>query len=285
MEEEPEELIDSCLECIEKALKQLESGKEGYRKADIKGLGITNQRESTFVWDKKTGRKLYNIIVWPDTRTTSTVKKLAKQNKHGLDALKRKVKRLSRVNALSVLSFLDFAQTGLPISTYFSGVKLRWLLDNVKEVAEAHDQKRLAFGTVETYLLWKFTGGLEGGIYRTDVTNASRTMFMDINSLEWDQELLDFFGVDRSCLAEIVSNSEVYGKMRCSSALDGIPIAGMIGDQVREPNYSSTTATLTLHSIHSKLHWWETNVSLRARARTLTVLAASCSCTPAPRQS
>lgn len=210
MEEDPEEIYESCLECVNKAIEKLESETE-YKRGDVKGFGITNQRETTLVWDKKTGKKLYNAIVWPDTRNTSTVKKLAKQSKDGLDALKEK--------------------TGLPISTYFAGVKLRWLLDNVKEVAEAHENKTLLFGTVDTYLLWKFTGGLDGGLLYTDVTNASRTMFMSLKTLDWDAELLEFFGVDKSCLAQIVSNSQVYGDMKCGSNLDGVPIAGLVGDQ------------------------------------------------------
>lgn len=164
------------------------------------------------VWDKKTGKALHNIIVWPDTRNTQTVKKLAKKSDKGVDALKEK--------------------TGLPISTYFAGVKLQWLRDNVKEVEEAHKAKTLAFGTIDTYLLWRLTGGLEGGVYYTDVTNASRTMLMNIATLEWDDELLKFFDLDKSCLAEIVSNSQEYGKLKAGvKKLDGIPVAGLIGDQ------------------------------------------------------
>lgn len=209
MEEDPEEIYESCVECIAEAVKKLE--KDGkFKKSDIKGIGITNQRESTVVWSKETGEKLHNVIVWPDTRNTSTVKKLAKKaGDKGVDALRSK--------------------TGLPISTYFAGVKLRWMLDNVPEVKKAHDDKKLHFGTIDTYLLWRFTGGKDGGVLYTDVTNASRTMFMNIDTLEWDDELLDFFDVNKDCLAEIVSNSQVYGEMKCGSALDGLPIAGMIG--------------------------------------------------------
>lgn len=102
-------------------------------------------------------------------------------------------------------------------------------MDNVKEVKEAHDNKTLLFGTIDTYLLWRLTGGLEGGLFMTDVTNASRTMFMNLQTLDWDDELLEFFGVNRDCLAEIVSNSQVYGDLKCGSTLDGLPIAGLIG--------------------------------------------------------
>lgn len=124
------------------------------------------------------------------------------------------------------------SQTGLPISTYFAGVKLRWLLDNVDQVRKAHEAKNLSFGTVDTFLLYNLTGGAsKGGIFLTDVTNASRTMFMNIETLEWDPELLDFFGVDKAALAEIVSNSQVYGKINVGCKLDGVPIAGLVGDQ------------------------------------------------------
>ena len=123
-------------------------------------------------------------------------------------------------------------QTGLPISTYFAGVKLKWLLDNIDGVKKAHDEKNLSFGTVDTFLLYNLTGGAEkDGLFMTDVTNASRTMFMNIDTMKWDQELLDYFGVDKSCLAEIVSNSQVYGKLNCGCKLDGVPVAGLIGDQ------------------------------------------------------
>lgn len=124
------------------------------------------------------------------------------------------------------VSFLN-TQTGLPLSTYFAGVKLRWLLDNVKEVQDAHKNKTLAFGTVDSWLLYRLTGGLEGGVYQTDVTNASRTMFMNIKTLQWDDELLEFFDVDRSCLPEIVSNGERYGDIKYDNCvLNGVPIAG-----------------------------------------------------------
>lgn len=157
-------------------------------------------------------RLLLPAIAWPDTRNTSTVRSLAAQSDKGLDALK--------------------AITGLPISTYFSGTKLKWMLSNVPAVKEAHDKDDLMFGTVETWVLWNLTGGLNGGLFLTDVTNASRTMFMDLKTLDWSEESLKFFGVKRSCLPKIVSNAEVYGEVS-SGAFKGYPIAGMIGDQVR----------------------------------------------------
>ena len=140
------------------------------------------------------------------------MKKLAKRSPEGLDGLKKK--------------------TGLPISTYFAGVKLQWLRDNIPEVESAHKAKTLAFGTLDTYLLWRLTGGVDGGVYYTDVTNASRTMLMNIETLQWDDELLEFFKLDKSCLAEIVSNSQEYGKLKCGiKKVDALPIAGLIGDQ------------------------------------------------------
>ncbi|GAA93942.1 hypothetical protein E5Q_00588 [Mixia osmundae IAM 14324] len=208
MEERAEDLLSSIETCIVGALKQLEE--RGYSKSNIKGIGITNQRETTVVWSKMTGKALHHAIAWPDTRNTSTVRKLAAKSDKGVSALREK--------------------TGLPISTYFAGVKLRWLLDNVKEVREAHDSGDLMFGTVDTWLLWNYTGGLKGGLHLTDVTNASRTMFMDLRKLAWDDSLLEFFGVKREILPEIVSNSEIYGKFT-SGPLEGMPIAGIVGDQ------------------------------------------------------
>lgn len=122
------------------------------------------------------------------------------------------------------------ANPSLPLSTYFSATKLRWLLDNVPEVQKAHDSDDLMFGTVESWVLWNLTGGIDGGLHLTDVTNASRTMLMNIRTTEWDKDCLDFFGIRASCLPKIVSNAEVYGKISCGS-FKGLPIAGMIGDQ------------------------------------------------------
>jgi len=208
MEERPQDIMDAINKCIEQGVDELE--KKGIKKSEIKGVGITNQRETACVWSRKTGKPLYNAIVWPDTRNTGTVRQLAAKSDKGVDAIK--------------------AKTGLPISTYFAGVKLKWMLDNVDAVKEAHDSDDLMFGTVDTWILWSLTGGLNGGLFLTDVTNASRTMFMSLKTLSWDDELLEFFGVKKSCLAEIVSNAEVYGKMS-SGALQGVPIAGLIGDQ------------------------------------------------------
>jgi len=207
-EQRLEDLIGTVHTCLDGIAGKLE--KQGIQKSDVKGLGITNQRETTCVWSKSTGKGLYNAIAWPDTRNTGTVRSLAAQSDKGLDALK--------------------ATTGLPISTYFSGTKLKWMLENVPAVKEAHDKDDLHFGTVETWVLWNLTGGLKGGLFLTDCTNASRTMFMSLKNLDWDAECLKFFGVKHSCLPKIVSNSEIYGKVS-SGAFEGFPIAGMIGDQ------------------------------------------------------
>ena len=149
-------------------------------------------------------------IAWPDTRNTDTIRNLAEQSDKGLDALKK--------------------TTGLPLSTYFSGPKLRWMLDNVPQVKEAHDSGDLYFGTVDSWVLWNMTGGLDGGVHLTDCTNASRTMFMDLETLDWSQDCLDFFKVDKACLPRIVSNAEVFGKVS-QGKFKGFPIAGLIGDQ------------------------------------------------------
>lgn len=153
---------------------------------------------------------LTSAIVWPDTRNTVTVRLLGLKTKHGSDVLKEK--------------------TGLPLSTYFAGTKLRWMLDNVDAVKEAHDKDDLMFGTVESWVLWNLTGGVNGGLHLTDVTNASRTMLMNLKTLQWDDECLKFFGFRDKILPKIVSNAEVYGKVS-SGAFEGLPIAGMIGDQ------------------------------------------------------
>jgi glycerol kinase len=197
-------MLETTQDCIHKALSQLKD------QPLIKGIGITNQRETTCVWSKSTGKPLHHAIVWPDSRNTQTVKTLAQKSDKGLDVLRKK--------------------TGLPLSTYFAAVKLRWLLDNVDAVREAHEEDDLLFGTVDTWMLWNLTGGVKGGRFLTDVTNASRTMLMNLETLDWDDEALEFFGIKRSCLADIVSCSQIYGDM-ADGPLKGVPIAGMIGDQ------------------------------------------------------
>lgn len=155
-------------------------------------VGVTNQRETTIVWDKNTGEPMHNAIVWFDARTSSTV-----------DALEQKLPNKNKNHYQS--------RCGLPLSTYFSGVKLRWLKDNVENVAKAMENGTCLFGTVDSWLMYHLTGGASGGCHVTDVTNASRTMLMNIQTCTWDTELLDFFELPKSILPEIRSSSEVYG--------------------------------------------------------------------------
>jgi len=176
--------------------------------ADVAAIGITNQRETTVVWDHRTGEPVYSAIVWQDTRTAALVRELAGAD--GPDRLREHV--------------------GLPLSTYFSGPKVRWILDNVEGARERAESGELAFGTVDAWLLWNLTGGPAGGVHATDVTNASRTMLMDLQTLDWHEPSLELMGIPRAMLPEIRSSSELYGQAR-GGALDGVPVAGILGDQ------------------------------------------------------
>jgi glycerol kinase len=176
---------------------------------DVAAIGITNQRETTVVWNRMTGKPVYNAIVWQDTRTQEIVDRLAADGG---------VRR--------------FASTvGLPLSTYFAGTKVVWILEKVPGARESADRGELMFGTTDSWVLWNLTGGIDGGVHLTDVTNASRTMFMGLESLQWDDGILASFGVPRSMLPEIRSSSEVYGVAESSSLLREVPIAGILGDQ------------------------------------------------------
>jgi glycerol kinase len=175
---------------------------------DVVAIGITNQRETTLVWDRETGEPIHNALVWQDTRTGPLVRELA--GDQGVDRLRKDV--------------------GLPLSTYFSGPKIRWLLDNVDGAQEKADAGRLAFGNMDTWVLWNLTGGTDGGVHATDVTNASRTMLMNLETLDWHEPSLDLMGIPRSMLPEIKSSSEVYGEAK-GTAVGGVPISGILGDQ------------------------------------------------------
>ena len=175
---------------------------------ELAAVGITNQRETTVVWERATGRPIHNAIVWQDTRTAGLVRELA--GAAGVDRLRDAV--------------------GLPLSTYFSGPKIRWLLDNIEGAQERAERGELAFGTMDTWLLWRLTGGPNGGVHATDVTNASRTMLMNLETLDWHEPSLELMGIPRAILPEIRSSSEVYGEV-CGTAIDGVPIAGILGDQ------------------------------------------------------
>ncbi|CAM3061426.1 Glycerol kinase [Arthrobacter ulcerisalmonis] len=176
---------------------------------DIAAVGITNQRETAVVWDKNTGEPVYNAIVWQDTRTQDIVDELAKDG--GADRFKQKV--------------------GLPLATYFSGTKIKWILDNVEGARAKAEAGDLVFGNTDAWVLWNLTGGVDGGVHVTDVTNASRTLFMDLETLSWDEEILGIFGVPLSMMPEIRSSSEVYGHVHTSQLLRETPVAGILGDQ------------------------------------------------------
>ena len=176
VEQRPEELLSSAEQCIEEVARKL---KDKGVDPSIAGVGITNQRETTIVWSRTTGKPLYPAVVWCDARNGVEVGKLSQE--HGKDHLR--------------------TRCGLPLATYFSATKMSWLMENVQEVGEAGDD--LMFGTVDTWLVWNMTGGVSGGNHVTDVTNASRTMLMNLNSLEWDDNLLSFFNIPRSCLPSI----------------------------------------------------------------------------------
>lgn len=206
VEHDPVEIIERAKECIDGCMNAAFQ-QHGITPADVKAIGITNQRETTVVWDQTTGKPLHNAVVWQDMRTMETCDELAEGG----------VITNERVRELS----------GLPISTYFSGVKLRWLCDNVEAVRDGIENGTALFGTIDTWLTWCLT---EERIHVTDVTNAGRTMLMNIKTLQWDEELLSALDLPLSILPEIRSSSEVYGNLGCTM-LKGIPIAGIVGDQ------------------------------------------------------
>jgi glycerol kinase len=174
---------------------------------DLVAVGITNQRETTVVWDRS-GAPVHNALVWQDTRVDPLVAFYAGQG--GKDRFR--------------------AATGLPLASYFSGLKLKWVLDNVPGVRARAEAGELMFGTIDSWVLWNLTGGAKGGLHLTDVTNASRTQLMRLDSLAWDDELLSTFAIPRSVLPRIASSSEVYGEV-AAGPLRGVPIAGILGDQ------------------------------------------------------
>ena len=190
-------------EVIADALKQ-----RGLSGSDLAAIGITNQRETTVVWDRKTGHQVYNALVWQDTRVDRYVSELARDG--GPDRFR--------------------AKTGLPLATYFSGLKISWILDNVAGVRERAESGDILFGNIDSFLVWNLTGGTRGGLHVTDCTNASRTQLMNLETLDWDDELLNAIGVPRPMLPKIVSSSEVYGVAAIDS-LKGVPVAGILGDQ------------------------------------------------------
>jgi glycerol kinase len=204
VEHSPEEIWTNTREVMAEALSRAQLTRH-----DIAGIGITNQRETTIVWNRKTGKTLYNALVWQDTRTQDIV-----------DSMEE-----------SLGSETSRARTGLPLATYFSASKIVWILDHVEGARASAEAGQLAFGTPDTWLLWNLTGGVDGGVHATDVTNASRTLLMDLHTCSWDQELLDAWGIPASLLPEIRSSSEIFGYAHSSSLLREVPIAGILGDQ------------------------------------------------------
>jgi glycerol kinase len=194
-------------EIWERTQEMVKAGVGKTEAADIAAVGVTNQRETTVVWDRSTGQPVHNALVWQDTRTDQICNELSADG--GQDRFR--------------------AKTGLPIATYFSGPKIKWILDNVDGARAKAESGDVVFGNIDTWVIWQLTGGPDGGVHVTDVTNASRTMMMNLETLDWDNEILGILGVPRAMLPEIRASSEVYGEAK--GDLAGIPVAGDLGDQ------------------------------------------------------
>ena len=203
VEHDPNEIWQRCRQVMDAALVKV-----GGNANDIAAIGITNQRETTVVWDRNTGEPVFNAIVWQDTRTDKICEELSKDG--GQDRFRLK--------------------NGLPIATYFSGPKVRWILENVDGTRERAEAGDLIFGNMDTWCIWNLTGGTDDGLHITDPSNASRTMLMNLATLDWDDELLDTIGVPRAMLPEIRSSSAIYGEVR-DGAFAGVQVAGDLGDQ------------------------------------------------------
>jgi glycerol kinase len=199
VEHDPEEIWVNVRQVVSSALDSA-----GLTRSDLDAVGITNQRETTVVWDSRTGRPLHNAIVWQDTRTGPLLREFGEPD-------------------------VFRSQTGLPLATYFAGPKLRWLLDNVPGLRERAESGDVLFGTVDSWLIWNLTGGPRGGRHLTDVTNASRTLLMNLRTLDWDDEIVKVMGIPRAMLPEIRPSVEVYGEAR--GELAGVPVAAALGDQ------------------------------------------------------
>jgi glycerol kinase len=200
VEHDPTEIWQRTQEVVSAGLDKVQA-------SDIAAVGVTNQRETTLVWDRSTGQPVYNAIVWQDTRTDQICNELSADG--GQDRFR--------------------AKTGLPIATYFSGPKIKWILDNVDGVRDRAENGDLLFGNIDSWVIWQLTGGPDGGVHVTDVTNASRTMLMNLETLDWDDEISGILGVPRAMLPEIRASSETYGEAK--NGLAGIPVAGDLGDQ------------------------------------------------------
>ncbi len=202
VEHNPLEIWENTQEVVLSALQKAE-----LTSTDVVAVGITNQRETTIVWDRKTGKPYYNAIVWQDMRTDTICNELAKEG--GQDRFRGWV--------------------GLPLATYFSGPKIRWILENVPEAKRGAQKGEALFGNIDTWLIWQLTGGPNGGVHVTDVSNASRTMLMNLETLTWNENICDVLGIPPSMLPQIVPSSQVYGLTR--NTLDNVPVSGDLGDQ------------------------------------------------------
>jgi glycerol kinase len=203
VEHDPNEIWRRTQAVVEEAMRQRD-----LRPQDLAAIGITNQRETTVVWNRRTGEPVANALVWQDTRVGDYLPEFSRSG--GPDRFR--------------------SQTGLPLSTYFSSLKIRWVLDHVPGVREQAEAGDVLFGNIDTFLLWRLTGGTRGGLHITDSTNASRTQLMNLRTLDWDPELLSAFGIPRQILPEIRSSSERYGDCALES-VEGVPISGILGDQ------------------------------------------------------
>jgi len=207
VEHNPMEIWERTQQVVRGALEKADA-----KPGDIAAIGVTNQRETTIVWNPKTGEPYYNAIVWQDTRTADICNALAADG--GQDRFRPKV--------------------GLPLATYFSGPKIKWILDNVPGVREAAEKGEAVFGNIDTWVIWWITGGPNGGAHVTDVSNASRTMLMNLETLDWDQEILDIMGIPRQMLPQIrpSSDTKIYGYTPVDGPFgDKIPVCGDLGDQ------------------------------------------------------
>jgi len=202
VEHDPYEIWLHTEEVIRSAMTKAAVNREA-----IAAVGITNQRETTVVWDKRTGKPYCPAIVWQDTRTDTFCNELAK--KGGQDRFRK--------------------QTGLPLATYFSGPKLAWLLRNVPGLREAATNGEVLFGNIDSWLIWNLTGGVNGGVHVTDVTNASRTLMMNLHTLAWDPDILAVMDIPAAVLPAIKPSSTIFG--RATGDLEGVPVAGVLGDQ------------------------------------------------------
>jgi glycerol kinase len=209
VEHDPSEIIRRTKQVIDGAMKKVGIGADG-----LASIGITNQRETTVAWNKNTGEFYYNALVWQDTRTTDVVKRLSAEGGKGADRFRE--------------------STGLPISTYFSGTKMVWMLENVDGLRAAGENGEALFGTIDSWVLWNLTGGPDGGVHATDITNASRTLLMDLETLDWKDENIEALGIPKGMLPEIKPSGvpgEGFGTIKAGTMADGVTINAILGDQ------------------------------------------------------